>query len=39
MTGTSVGPLQLEKHIFSKMSFIENTKPKAQIWNHQNPIP
>jgi hypothetical protein len=36
MTKASANPLNM-KNLFLQNGSIENTKPKAHIWNHQNP--
>ncbi len=38
MTTTSVGLFNL-KNIFLQNEYIKNTKPRAQIWNHQSLSP
>jgi hypothetical protein len=38
MIKRSGGPFNL-KNIFFQNEFIENTKPGAQIWSHQNSTP
>jgi len=39
MIKAGVGPPLNLRNIFLQNGFIENTKPKAQIWSHQSPIP